>query len=700
MAIADASVTKLVEELTLEEKVQLVHGAADPAGLATGYLPGVERLGIPEFRLADGPLGVRTNGQPATLFPASIALAATFDPTLARRQGVIMGREAKARNQDALLGPGVNLIRVPHCGRNFEYYSEDPVLTAAFARASVEGIQSEDVVATPKHYVANNQETNRASVDVDVSDRALRECYLPGFKAAVEAGAGSVMTAYNSVNGASMSENRQLVTDVLKDEWGFEGYVVSDWFGTVNTVSSANGGLDLEMPGITREEMWKAFGLEPNDGDSESVFGETDDVSDGMPDMSNTNLFADPLVEAVQTGEVPEERINDMVTRILRQMERIGSFDDDESEGETEKRGHRSVSESIAARGTVLLKNDDVLPLADDTDIAVVGPGVREITTGGGSSEMDALHEVPTAEGIQNRADGTVTVERGLPEVEQISFFGGSEDDDDRGPEPNFDDAIEAAADADVAIVVVQDSAAEAVDREDLRLPGRQEELIEEVAAVNDTTVVVVQSSGPIELPWRTDVGAVLESWYPGQSDGDALAAVLFGDIDASGRLPVTFANEEEYPISPKKTFPGEDGEVQYSEGLFVGYRHFDASDIDPIYPFGHGLSYAEFVYHSGEVVDDRQLRVTVENTSERDGREVVQAYAQPSVVEEDRPVRELAGFEPVTIPAGETVTVDVDLDDLAFTRYDETDGWTALEGPFTIEIARSATDTRLEVTL
>ncbi|WP_416841763.1 beta-glucosidase family protein [Haloferax sp. DFSO52] len=700
MSLVPEEIEQLIEELTLEEKIQLVHGEADPEGLATGYLSGVERLGIPELRLADGPLGVRARGHPATLFPASIALAATFDPNLGRKQGVAMGREAKARKQDALLGPGVNLIRVPHCGRNFEYYSEDPVLTAAFAHSMVTGIQSEDVIATPKHYVANNQETNRASVDVDVSERALRECYLPGFKAAVDAGAGSVMTAYNSVNGSFMSENRSLVTDVLKSEWGFDGYVVSDWFGTVSTVGSANGGLDLEMPGITREEMWEVFGLELDVDEEGTVFDETEDMSAGMPDMSNTKWFAEPLAEAVRTGEVPEERVDDMVTRILRQMDRIGLFEGDRGEGNSTENDHRSVSESIAARGTVLLENDGVLPLADGVDIAVVGPGVREITTGGGSSEMDALYEVSTAEGIEDRANGDVLVERGLPKVEQVSFFGRDEDDTDQRPDPRLEDAVEAAATAEVAVVVVQDAATEARDRENLRLPGRQDQLVEEVAAVNENTVVVVQSSGPVELPWRSEVAAVLESWYPGQSDGDALAAVLFGDVDASGRLPVTFANERDYPTSTEETFPGAGGEVHYTEDLFVGYKHFDVSDVEPTYPFGHGLSYAEFSYHSVEAVDERQVRVTIENTADREGREVVQAYVSSESVGEDRPVRELAGFVPVDVQAGEIVTVDIDLEDLAFAQYDDSEGWTDLEGPFTVEIARSAGDTRLEVTL
>ncbi|MFC6723979.1 glycoside hydrolase family 3 protein, partial [Halobium palmae] len=432
-------VRERVEKLTRKEKIRLVHGAADPEGISTGYVPGVERLGIPEYRLSDGPLGVRVLGEPATAFPAPIALAATFDTELARRKGVTLGREAKGLEQDAILGPGVNLIRVPHCGRNFEYYSEDPVVTASFARAAVEGIQSEDVVATPKHYVANNQESNRASVSARVSDRALRECYLPGFEAAVDAGAGSVMTAYNRVNGVHMSDHRTLLTDVLKEEWGFDGYTVSDWYGVTSTVGAANAGLDLEMPGITREAMWSAWGLEEN---VEGVFGESEEIEGGMPDPSNTRRFAEALAEAVDAGDVPESRLNDMVSRILGRMEAIGLFDESRDDGQVGGPEHRELARTIAARGTVLLENDGALPLADDVDVAVVGPGIRDAKLGGGgSSEMEALDPVSTVDGVRERATGEVRAARGVPEIEQFSFFGGLQGEDSSGPDPVDTDA-------------------------------------------------------------------------------------------------------------------------------------------------------------------------------------------------------------------------------------------------------------------
>jgi beta-glucosidase len=316
-------VDSLVAELTLEEKLRLVHGAADPDGRATGYVPPIDRLGIPSLSLVDGPLGVRAEGEPATAFPATLALAATWETSLARQQGATTAREARAYGQDALLAPGVNLVRVPHGGRNFEYFGEDPHLTSRLAVGFVEGVQSEDVIATVKHYVANNQETNRYVVSAEVSERALRELYLPAFRAAVEeAGVGSVMTAYNRVNGVHMSEHRRLLRDVLKGEWGFDGYVVSDWWGTESTVGAAEAGLDLEMPGAPFEE------LPPADALPDGVDPATIEFPDALPAMHEGGLFAEPLRDAVESGVVDEALVDEKVGRILRTMDRFGLFDD------------------------------------------------------------------------------------------------------------------------------------------------------------------------------------------------------------------------------------------------------------------------------------------------------------------------------------------------------------------------------------
>jgi beta-glucosidase len=355
----------------------------------------------------------------------------------------------------------------------------------------------------------------------------------------------------------------------------------------------------------------------------------------------------------------------------------------------------------------VLLDNDGILPLDDETDVAVIGPHVYEPKLGGGgSSETSPFEATTPADGLSARAAGTVTVARGIPEIESVSLFdllpfvesGHDESewaDEDR-PEPSLDDAVDAAAAADVAVVFVRDATTEGKDRDSLTLPGRQDELIEAVTAANDRTVVVVRSSGPVEMPWREDVAAVLEAWYPGQADGDAAAAVLHGDVDPGGRLPVTFAPEADYPATDERQFPGVDGTAHYDEGVFVGYRHFDRTDTDPTYPFGHGHSYAEFAYREATPTDDG-IKVTVENVADRAGREVVQAYVRPETSTVERPPRELAGFESVSLDAGETRTVSLSLDELALSYYDTDTGWTT-DDPHTVEIGRSARDTRLTV--
>ncbi|WP_135363619.1 beta-glucosidase family protein [Halosimplex halophilum] len=725
------TVDRLLAELRLAEKVQLTHGATDTEGTATGFIPGVERLDIPPVRFSDGPLGVRTD-DPATAFPASTALASTFDPELAREFGRALGREALARDQDVLLGPGLNLVRVPHCGRNFEYYSEDPVVTGRFAAGVVDGIESTGVVATPKHFVANNQETARASVSAEVDERVLREIYLPGFRDAVDAGAGAVMSSYNRVNGTYMSEHEELLTDVLKEEWGFDGVVMSDWFGTESVVGTANGGLDLQMPGISAEELFESMGAPGGEGDGadRGDGGDADrngagpdgegapadptegfDYADGMPDPTTGGLYREELADAVEAGEVPESRLDDMVRRLLTQLHSHGlldgSRDGADPGGAVDTPEHRELAERVAVRGTVLLDNDGVLPLADDADVAVVGPNVDEaILGGGGSSEVTPVTETSPVEGIEARAEGSVSVARGHPRVEDISLFDAFEPDDgdegEAGPDPSVDDAVAAAAEADVALVFVRDQATEAADRETLALPGEQDELIEAVAAENPRTVVVANTSGPFEAPWREDVAAVVAGWYPGQAHGSAAAAVLYGDSDPGGRLPVTFAPAEAYPAADERRYPGVDGEAHYDEGLLVGYRHFDATDAEPTYPFGHGHSYATFEYRDAEAVDDATVELTVENTGDRRGREVVQTYVDSPAAPDDldRPPRELGGFAPLALDAGESRRVTLDLDERAFGRYDAGEGWTVDPGEYLISLGRSSRDLRLDVTV
>ncbi|WP_226008395.1 beta-glucosidase family protein [Natrinema salinisoli] len=678
----------IIKNLTLDEKIRLVHGAVDPHEKATGYLSGVEHVDIPPLSLVDGPLGVRASGERATAFPASIALAASWQPSLAQRFGRALARETAAHGQDVILAPGVNIVRVPHGGRNFEYYSEDPYLTARTGVAVIDGIESEDVAATVKHYAANNQETNRYEVSAAVSERALREIYLPAFRAAVEeADVTSVMTAYNRVNGTHMSDHEYLLSNILKDEWGFDGFVVSDWWGTRSTITAARAGLDVEMPGITLEEFV------PADAD-------VDDLPEAMPPVPNVPaLFGEPLRKAVESGELDEAVIDEKVRRVLRGMASIGCFDE-WPEGELDTPVHRELAREIATEGAVLLQNDDTLPLEDVNSLAVIGPNADTAKLGGGgSSEVLPFIQTSPVDGLDAR-DVSITFERGIPSVtESRVFTAGTEEE---RPDSSINDAVDAAAAADCAVVVVQDDATEFQDRPDLALPGHQDDLIEAVARVADRAVVVLRTSGPVRMPWLDAVDAVLETWYPGQADGEALADLLFGDAEPGGRLPTTFGRSvADYPTSDDAAFPGVDDVARYDEGIFVGYRHFDAHDISPAFPFGHGLSYTSFVYGQPSVTEDRDgfaVAVPVENTGGRHGKAVVQVYAQKAAAPVPTPKRELVGFEATTLEVGEQRTLTVSVERSDFEYYDEQAGWTLATGENVLFVGRSSRDILAEI--
>ncbi|MDS0223005.1 glycoside hydrolase family 3 C-terminal domain-containing protein [Haloarcula sp. S1AR25-5A] len=688
----------LVETLSLAEKIELVHGSIDPAGKATGYLPGNERVGIPPLRMVDGPLGVRAMGERATAFPSSIALAASWRPDLAHTFGAALGRETAAHDQDVILGPGVNIIRVPQGGRNFEYYSEDPYLTAQLAVGTIRGIQSEDIAATVKHYAANNQETNRYEVSAAVSERALREIYLPAFRAAVEeADVHSVMTAYNCVNGVYMGEHERLLTDVLKDEWGFDGFVVSDWWGTRSTVSAARAGLDIEMPGVEFSEYVP-------EETADEVTG-SDDEGDFPPIPDVPAYFGVPLQEAVESGEVDETVLDAKLLRLLGVMESIGCFtgDDRSADGVLDSADHRQLARDVATEGTIMLTNDGTLPLSESDSIALIGPNADAAKLGGGgSSEVSPVTETSPLAGLKERASD-VTFERGVPSIAESSFF----DEGDDVPEESdtsIDAAVSIAGDADCAVVVAQDDATEFRDRPDIELPGAQNELIAAVADAAERTVVVLRTSGPIEMPWLDAVDAVLETWYPGQADGAALADVLFGDADPGGRLPVTFGQSvADYPTASEAAFPGSDDVATYDEGVFVGYRYFDRQDTDPLFPFGHGLSYASIEYDAAAVSETAtgfEIAVDLTNSSDRAGKEVVQVYVDKEAAPIATPDRELAGFAAVSLGAGESTTVTIQLDADDFEYYDEDAGWTVAEGTNTVSVGRSSRDITARFTL
>lgn len=691
-------VASLLTELTLDEKLKLVHGTTDPEGMATGYIPPIERLDIPSLRLVDGPLGVRAEGESATAFPSSIALAASWNSDLARKQGTAMGREARAYGQDVLLAPGMNIIRTPYGGRNFEYYSEDPHLSARVGVGYIEGVQSAEVIAVAKHYVANNQETNRYGVNAEVTERALREIYLPAFRAAVEeANVGSVMPAYNRVNGTHMSDHDVLLSAVLKDEYDFDGFVVSDWWGTESTVGAATAGLDVEMPGDT----------DPYDdllsGDSDGADTASIELPHGMGEGA---LFGEPLREAIESGDIDEATIDEKVRRLLRTRDRFGHFDDERTDGTLDTSEHRRLARRIAIEGTVLLQNDGTLPLDDDTTVALIGPNADAAKLGGGgSSEVSPFTQTSPLDGLRERA-ADLSFERGVPPITESSLFdtSGSGDAANEGEgTASLDDAVTAAETADCTVVVVQDDATEGADREDLQLPGCQDELVERVADAAERTVVVLQTSGPVELPWAEDVDSVVESWYAGQADGDALAAVLYGDADPGGRLPVTFGRHAgDYPTNTTERFPGVDDTVAYDEGVFVGYRYFDHEGIGPRYPFGHGLSYTSFGYGEPTVERNEErvtLTVPVRNTGERSGSEIVQVYVHEDDPTIPRPDRELHGFTKLHLDPGERQRASVTLDRDAFAYYDE-NGWTVPSGTFTLLVGRSSRDVRATATV
>lgn len=679
------SVGSLVDRMTLEEKVRKVHnhfGSGAPE-LPIGYMAPTPRLDMPHMELADGPVGVRhpflvddpdpenvvvgtISGGPSTAFPASISQVATWSRDRIGEFGFALGREAKAKGQGVMYAPAFNIMRVPVGGRTFEYFGEDPYLAGRGAVSAVRGIQSAGTIATAKHYVANNHETNRMTVSVDVSERTLREIYLPAFRAAVEeADVGSVMAAYNRVNGTPCTENAHLLTEILKEEWGFEGYVVSDYGAVQSTVGAANAGTDFE----------------------------------GYVNEAQEGYFGPELREAVENGSVSMATLDDKIRRILTQQERFGILQDEREgpPGEANTQKHQQLARQIAAEGGVLLKNDEPgLPLDLDGigSIAVIGHKADQAKVGGGgSSNVTPPYEISPLAGIRSHADEDTVVEYA------------------KGKETTVD-AVALAERSDIAVVVANGSSTEGGDRDDLTLNGNQNDLISAVAAVNDQTVVVLRTGGPVVMPWVDEVPAILEMWYPGMEDGNATAELLFGEVNPSGRLPITFGKRrEDYPATTAEQYPGVDqGDgypvAEYSEGVFVGYRHFDEEDIEPLFPFGHGLSYTEFQYTDLEVTPSNvqpsedivvDVEVDITNIGERVGEEVVQLYVSDKRSSVDRPPKELKEFTKEKLVAGESQSVRFRLEREAFSYYDTDEGeWVVESGDFEILVGSSSRDVRL----
>ncbi|MBY3595586.1 glycoside hydrolase family 3 C-terminal domain-containing protein [Rhizobium bangladeshense] len=807
-------IDSILDKMTLEEQVALLSGADFWTTVP------VERLGVPKIKVTDGPNGARGAGSlvagvKATCFPVGIALGATWNPDLVKQMGVALARQAKSKGAAVLLAPTVNIHRSGLNGRNFECYSEDPMLTAELAVAYIAGVQGEGVAATIKHFAGNESEIERQTMSSDIDERTLREIYLPPFEQAVRrAGVLAVMSSYNRLNGTYTSEHHWLLTKVLRQEWGFDGIVMSDWFGSHSTAETINAGLDLEMPGPARDRGEK-------------------------------------LVAAVHEGKVEAATVRAAARRILLLLERVGAFEGapDLMERAIDLPEDRALIRRLGAEGAVLLKNDGILPLAKTSldRIAVIGPNAASARVmGGGSAQIAAHYTVSPLAGIRaalsnansishavgcrhNRLidvfKGKIKVEyftgRGCkgdplhvetvdkgeffwfelpageldpadfsarmtmqfaPEESGEHVFGmtnaglarlfvdrrltveghdgwtrgenyfGTANDEQRGTmtleagrsyeviveyepstaseeginliavrfgvekplgEADIEGAVETARNADVALVFVGRDGewdTEGLDLPDMRLPGRQEELIEKVAAANANTVVVLQTGGPIEMPWLGKVRAVLQMWYPGQELGNAVADVLFGDVEPGGRLPQTFPKvltDNSAITGDPAVYPGKDGHVRYAEGIFVGYRHHDTREIEPLFPFGFGLGYTSFRWSEPQL-SARQMgpegitvSVDVTNTGDRPGSELVQLYVRSPRAKVERPDKELRAFAKLSLQPGETGTAVMKIMPRDLAYFDiEVGAFRAEPGGYQLVLAANAADIRSVIDL
>ena len=654
-----STVQSLVAQMTLEEKAALCTGAT-----AWTTTP-IERLGVPEMFVSDGPHGIRrvpeansmaNESLPATCFPTASSLASSWDVGLLYELGQTLADEAIALGVDVILGPGTNMKRSPLCGRNFEYFSEDPYLAGMLAASIIEGTQSKGVGTALKHFAANNQEHERFSINAEVDERTLRELYLPAFETAVKkAKPWMVMCAYNKLNGRYASEHHWLLTEVLRDEWGFEGLVVSDWGAVHDRVASLRAGLDLEMPG---------------------------------PKQSRVNA----VIEAVRNGDLDEAVVDEAARRILTIVCRASQTP---KGGEIAVDAHHALARRISAESMVLLKNNGLLPLRNPQHIAVIGRAAREAHfQGSGSSHIN-----PT------RVDAPFDELRKLAGTAELSFAEGYAEEDvvDQGL---IEDAASIAQTADVALLFIAlpySKEAEGYDRADMDLTAQQVALIRAVTAVQPNTVVVLNNGAPVVMgEWIDGTAAMLEAWMMGQAGAGAIADVLFGRVNPSGKLAETF------PLRLTDTpsylnFPGENGTVRYGEGLFIGYRYYDAKELPVQFQFGHGLSYTTFAYSNMQAsaesfsdVDGLTVSVDVTNTGQTAGKEIVQLYVHDHESRLVRPYKELKGFDKVSLQPGETKTVSFFLDFRAFAYFDTAyHQWITEDGQFDILIGASSADIR-----
>lgn len=651
----------LLQKMTLEEK------AATCAGENVWQLRGFEHLGIPQIMVADGPHGLRKQEEQtdnlglyesvkSVCYPAACAGACSFDTYWLEKLGDMLGTECRAEKISVLLGPAVNMKRSPLCGRNFEYFSEDPYLAGKLAAAYIKGVQKHNVGTSIKHFAANNQESMRQTVSADMSERALREIYLKAFEIAVkEAKPWTVMCSYNRLNGVYLSENKKLLTDILRKEWGFEGAVMSDWGAVTDRVKGLAAGLDLEMPGPAEKN-------------------------------------AEKIAEAVRSGELSEEILDNAVERILRTvLQALKDGQSDAVDGIALRESHHYAAIDMAAECAVLLKNENILPLSRNKKAAYIGLyAERPRYQGGGSSHINA-YRVAGALTEAKKEGLSVTYSQGFEETDEADF------------EALRQEAVKAAKEADCAVIFAglpEKYESEGYDRLHMCLPQQQNELIEAVASVQKHTVVVLHNGSPVEMPWIDRVEAVLEVYLGGEGVGEATHRLLYGDSNPCGKLAETF------PIkladNPSHlNFPGRNRRVRYAEDIFIGYRYYEKKELPVLFPFGHGLSYTRFAYKNLRVskesmgkTDTVIVNVDIENTGACFGKEIVQLYMTDCTKASVRPEKELIGFTKTALQPGECKTVEFAVDFRSLAWYcEELEDWYAAEGAYLLSVGRSSAD-------
>ncbi|MCY9665351.1 glycoside hydrolase family 3 C-terminal domain-containing protein [Paenibacillus alginolyticus] len=663
------NIQELISQMTLEEKASLC------SGLDFWHTKGIERLGIPSVMMTDGPHGLRKqrasadnlglfDSVPATCFPSAAGLASSWDRELIGKVGVALGEECQTEDVAILLGPGANIKRSPLCGRNFEYFSEDPYLSSEMAAAHIQGVQSQGVGTSLKHFAVNNQEHRRMTTNAVVDERTLREIYLASFEGAVKKGQPwTVMCAYNQLNGEYCAENERLLTDILKDDWGHEGFVVSDWGAVNERADGLAAGLELEMP-----------------------------TSNGAGDRK--------IVESVKSGRLSEKKLDSAVERILNIV--FMAVDSKKPDASYDPEAHHILARAVARESMVLLKNEDgILPLPKSGKIAVIGQLAKQPRyQGGGSSHIKPTKLEDISEELAKSAGSGA----------EIAYAQGYELNGDQTNPQLLKEAIKLAEDASVVILFVglpDRYESEGFDREHLNLPLNQSQLIEAVTAVQKRTVLVLSNGAPVEMPWIGGVKAVLEAYLGGQALGGAIADLLFGDANPCGKLAETFPVQLS-DNSSYLNFPGDGDLVEYKEGIYVGYRYYDKKKLRPLFPFGHGLSYTTFEY-SGLVLDKDEMddtdsvnvSVNIKNTGSRVGKETVQLYVRDVHSSVSRPEKELKGFVKVALKPGEEKTVTFTLDKRSFAYFNmELNDWHVETGEFEILVGKSSADIVLKRTM